>query len=253
MVEWIEFHKLVGVDRFYIYDAATDNTRKLLKPYIESGEVVYFEALEKGCQNQCYNHFLSHYRNKSRWVAIIDADEFIVPVGKYNTIPELLHEFEEYPAIGANWIRYDSNNHVTKPEGLVIENYTQVHADFCSVNLIIKSIVNPRKTICSLSPHECLFFPLSSKRYAVTENFEKIPGGGRSPSVSTEKIRINHYYSKSLEEYKLKISRGMADSMQYRPIRMEDVCFENPMQDDSALRFVEMVRKSLKLFESYSD
>lgn len=186
-------------------------------------------------------------------MAIIDADEFIVPVGKYNTIPELLHEFEEYPAIGANWIRYDSNNHVTKPEGLVIENYTQVHADFCSVNLIIKSIVNPRKTICSLSPHECLFFPLSSKRYAVTENFEKIPGGGRSPSVSTEKIRINHYYSKSLEEYKLKISRGMADSMQYRPIRMEDVCFENPMQDDSALRFVEMVRKSLKLFESYSD
>lgn len=40
--EWIEFHKLVGVDRFYIYDnESTDNVKDVLKEYIDKGEVVY--------------------------------------------------------------------------------------------------------------------------------------------------------------------------------------------------------------------
>ena len=34
--EWIEFYKLVGVEKFYIYDNdSTDNTKEVLKPYIE--------------------------------------------------------------------------------------------------------------------------------------------------------------------------------------------------------------------------
>lgn len=40
--EWIEYHKMVGVDRFYIYDnESTDNLEGILSDYIKSGEVVY--------------------------------------------------------------------------------------------------------------------------------------------------------------------------------------------------------------------
>jgi len=39
--EWIEFHRLVGVERFYLYDNfSEDNHREVLAPYIESGIVV---------------------------------------------------------------------------------------------------------------------------------------------------------------------------------------------------------------------
>lgn len=40
--EWIEYHKLVGVDRIYFYDnESQDNTKEVLKPYIEDGTVIY--------------------------------------------------------------------------------------------------------------------------------------------------------------------------------------------------------------------
>ena len=55
-------------------------------------------------------------------MAIIDLDEFIVPAKSYDIIT-LLKDYEQYPAIAVNWIQFDGNNHIKKPEGLVIENY----------------------------------------------------------------------------------------------------------------------------------
>ena len=38
--EWIEFHRLVGVERCYLYDnLSTDSHREVLAPYVEQGIV----------------------------------------------------------------------------------------------------------------------------------------------------------------------------------------------------------------------
>jgi hypothetical protein len=38
--EWIEFHRLMGVEHFYIYDnGSTDNTPEILEPYVRTGLV----------------------------------------------------------------------------------------------------------------------------------------------------------------------------------------------------------------------
>ena len=38
--EWIEFHKLVGVERFFLYNnESTDDHRAVLAPYVEAGIV----------------------------------------------------------------------------------------------------------------------------------------------------------------------------------------------------------------------
>ena len=40
--EWIEYHLLVGVDKFYIYDnESTDDLKNILKVYIDQGIVEY--------------------------------------------------------------------------------------------------------------------------------------------------------------------------------------------------------------------
>ncbi len=40
--ERIEYHKIVGVERFYLYDnGSTDETKKVLEPYIKDGSVIY--------------------------------------------------------------------------------------------------------------------------------------------------------------------------------------------------------------------
>ena len=39
--EWLEFHRLVGVERFFLYNNnSTDNHMEVLAPYIEEGTVV---------------------------------------------------------------------------------------------------------------------------------------------------------------------------------------------------------------------
>jgi len=48
--EYIDFHLMVGVDRIYFFDnESTDNTREVLKPYIDSGKVIYIFFREKRC------------------------------------------------------------------------------------------------------------------------------------------------------------------------------------------------------------
>jgi len=76
--EWIEFHKIVGVERFYLYDnGSTDDTCDVLAPYVRSGDVILTDwALHPG-QVQAYDHCLKQNASKARWIAFIDLDEFL--------------------------------------------------------------------------------------------------------------------------------------------------------------------------------
>ena len=86
--EWIEWHRKQGVEKFYIYDnESADCTKEVLQPYIESGlvEYTYFPGQKR--QLAAYDDCFERHRLDTRWLAIIDLDEFIVPM-KDNTIPD---------------------------------------------------------------------------------------------------------------------------------------------------------------------
>ncbi|MDU9376199.1 hypothetical protein McpSp1_07930 [Methanocorpusculaceae archaeon Sp1] len=202
--EWIEYHLLVGVDRFYVYDIeSTDNVLDILQPYIDMGVVIYQYFPGKDRQVPAYCDAILKYKYHTRWLAFVDADEFIVPVQKY-TLPEVLRDYEHYPGIGINYAMYDSNGHIKKPNGLVIKNYTNRSTDpeYLS-NRFIKSIVNPREVIV-VNAHWCLyrFF-----KWGVDENGENTKGA-ITKKQSIKKLRINHYYTKSKEELLFKINKG---------------------------------------------
>lgn len=47
--EWITWHRLVGVERFYLFDnSPSRGMRRLLKPWIDEGSVVLYELHYKG-------------------------------------------------------------------------------------------------------------------------------------------------------------------------------------------------------------
>ena len=211
--EWIEYHKLVGVERFYFYDnESDDNTKELLAPYIKDGTVVYHflpnHPITKQLQIiEAYNDAIFKYRDRSRWMAIIDIDEFIVPVEK-NTIPEFLADYEQYPAVAINWLCFDSSGHEKKPSehgGMLTANYTRVRK-YHNVykDRVAKSIVNPKLVLNYISEHDGIYY---RNREAVTENFEGTRGQ-TTKFHSSSKIRINHYLTKSREEYSNKIRRN---------------------------------------------
>ena len=86
--EWIEWHRRQGVEKFYIYDnESTDCTREVLAPYIESGLVDYRYWPGRKMQLAAYDDCFERHRLEARWIAVIDLDEYIVPI-KDRTLPE---------------------------------------------------------------------------------------------------------------------------------------------------------------------
>ncbi len=83
--EWIDYHTLLGVTKFYIYDnESSDNIAGVLRPYIDAGMVEYCYWPGKGQQMAAFNDALMKHRFDSRYMGFIDVDEFILPLKNEN-------------------------------------------------------------------------------------------------------------------------------------------------------------------------
>lgn len=216
--EWIDFHIAAGVERFFLFDnESDDNTYDILLPYIRSGKVIYIPFPGKKVQMIAYNIACDICKETSRWLAFIDADEFLHPV-KSECLKTVLIDYESYAGIGVNWIVYGTCGNKTMVEGTLCENYRYTFEDRNNeLNCRIKSIVNPRAVLAVMSPHHCWY---KNGKYAVDENKEQIVGEAlyaKNCSMSCTMfnscnvLRINHYWTKSEEELKIKCQRGYPD------------------------------------------
>lgn len=244
--EWIEYHKLVGVERFYLYNnESDDDVEKILEKYIKDGTVIYKYVKGKSMQIPVYSDAICKYKNETKWMAFIDLDEYLVPVEK-DSIAEFLKDYENYPGVVVNWQPFDSNGHKKAPKGLVIENYTRRRRDELS-DRCVKSIVNPREVKYIFNPH-C--FSYLKGKLAVNEAYEKQNNDATAvtKNLSINKIRLNHYHCKSQEEYAVKISKECADIARVRPYSEEAVNFkdENAVYDDTILRFLPKLKEKMK-------
>ena len=256
--EWIEYHKLVGVDKFIIYDNnSTDNTKKLLKPYIENGDVDYyfypktqadFEKEDRKTeywefQAHAYNNVIKNYKNKSKWIAFIDIDEFIVPVKNnsiINVINEIKNDMGRKPFVGlaVNWVMYGYSGHEITPKGLVIENFKKndgIHKNY-------KSIVNPR-TVIQYHVHAGLhLFNIEIVNEQCKDAYQS-----DVKRSSIEKIRINHYFTKSYKEYvqkTIKNRAGWPGATKY-DIPEYDPNYLSNLEDNVIDRFIPLLKQRL--------
>ena len=233
--EWLEFHKLVGVERFYLYDNnSTDNTQNILQFYIQKGEVIYYYWPHKPGQVSAYTHCLKNHKYDSEWRAFIDLDEFLFPTAA-DKITDIIDEFSDVSALGVNWLNFGTSGHEKKPEGLQIENFIRRAKKSFGPNKHIKCILRPEKTLRPLNPHQFVF----SQGQVVTENKQPI-NGPISSTHSIKKIRINHYTTRSKEESMKKMMRGRATKNEQRPwshFESKDKIF-NEVEDLTIQRFV---------------
>ena len=192
--EWLDYHLAAGVDHFYIYDnESPDNFKEVLQPYIDAGIVTYIFYPGTGRQVEAYMEAFKTHRFFCRYMAFIDADEFIFPQNN-KSIVEVADEFfnteENLGGIEINWMLYGSNFLETADYSKgVLERFTRrAEKTFRSV----KTIANPRKIDYLITPHYMFYFYGIS---AITDNIYK------GEHKIADKILINHYQLKSREEY----------------------------------------------------
>ena len=206
--EWVEFHRLVGVERFYLYDTgSTDEHLEVLAPYLDEGVLTVEHWHGEGRQHAAYDHCVQVHADDARWIAFIDDDEFLFsPEG--TPVPEVLRRYEAWAGVGVNLAQFGTSGHRRRPDGLVIENYLyRSHA----LHRWIKSIVDPSRALRCKGGHSFEF-----EGGITVDVHERPTKGWESAERSLDHLRINHYYTKSEEELLEKWATTRADTGELR-------------------------------------
>ena len=238
--EWLDYHRKIGVEHFYIYDNGSKSPIKDVIAALGYDEwVTVTRILGQSMQVKAYQHCIDNFGYNSRWIGFIDMDEFIVPKNESANLPRLLEKYENYGGLGLSWLIFGSNNHIEKPAGSQLENFTRRSDASFPPNRHIKSIVQPRFVQSAYKSHNFKFKP---GYFCVNEHF--VPIEGAFTDVSVDTVQLNHYYCRSLEEYRKKVERGLGDTKRQR--KMEEFHYHdsesNAVEDTTILRILEKLK-----------
>lgn len=248
--EWIEFHRLVGIEHFYLYDNnSSDDYLTILQPYIDEGIVDLFDWPSPEhedwtpYQEKAYNHCIHYCTGQTQWLAVIDTDEFLVPV-QHNNVQDFLKTFDSNDLIGGvtiSWQFYGTSWCKKIPaDKLMIETL-----------LLKASLKYPPnrnyKTICQ--PHKVAHYRVHEAKY-IKGFYSVDPNGNNSPypPIQIDKIRINHYWTRDEDFFfNVKIPRRMRCTGKSYPPHEVKKLFKalNEIEDGIILRFVPALRARL--------
>ena len=200
--ENIAHHVLLGVDTIIVYDNNSKIPIKKMKWFKENPHVHVVDWPDKKRLShiRAFRHCLKHFKQFD-WIGFIDTDEFVVIKTKEN-IKQFLGHYKEYGGLGIQWKCFGSSGHKTKQES-VIESFTQASGTMddkhvkCFVQT--KYCLGPRG-----NPHQ---FSYVKGRPCVNELGKNIPGPFNQP-ISRKRIQLNHYVTRSREDFEEKRKRG---------------------------------------------
>ena len=248
--EWIEFHRIIGVDHFYLYNnCSDDNYYEILEPYIATGIITlvdwpYFcSGNWDDVQIKAYNNCLKYVADKYFWLAIIDVDEFIVPVTS-NNLCEFLDSYKSYAGVEISWQNYGTSFLDEIPENkTMLEMLIYKAPKNSKRNANCKSICQPRY-VKKLGIHTNEY--LRNRLKGVTFPFRTNDSDLRSVDV----IRIQHYWTRTENYFKEKKIPRLKSNEQYKYTfeKAESKRAESNSEiDTTALRFIPELRKRLNL------
>jgi Glycosyltransferase family 92 len=245
LLEWIAFHRIIGVDLFVMYDnGSSDGGAELIRQSSFAKSVTILDWHDRPGQLSAYQHFHTTYAEAFSWVAFIDIDEFIMPVGTGSIRGILLREaYKPYADILLNWQIFGPSGHVARPNGLVVENFTQRFPEDAEANRHVKSLVRTQHLLrVGGTPHifDCTRPTCNARGETVTSH-------AMQPAVCSDVMVINHYFTKSAEEWAFKRQRGRGDSLDpYGDRVFTDVEAQAMVEDVRARRFLPRLRALLE-------
>ncbi len=245
--EWIEFHRIVGVEKFTLYqNNSVDDYHSVLDSYIAQGIVELIEwNIPVPSQSPAYADYITKHVGQEIWTAFIDIDEFLWSP-KYDTVEEALSTLPR-SAVGVNWVMMSYSGHEHYSPEPVIERFTKrpYAQDPASdlVNAHIKSIVWMGQGVGTAGNTH--FF--QTTHGMCNENGVLFDGPFSSHSSSI--LRINHYFTKSRDEWRIRAARGRADGIprEYDTIYIEDASLA--VEDKEIQRFLPQLKERMKCQE----
>jgi hypothetical protein len=248
--EWIAFHLAIGFDRIFIFDnESTDGSPEIYSSINDDRFEVRNWPTQSGKAPQApaYNKFLEQDGRLFDWVMFLDLDEFL-NLKRHNSISDFLDDYESYSAIIINWRIFGSSGLINNNGEFVIDRFQQASSLNFSANNHVKTIFRPRSI---KEAHIHIPFLKSHTSLINTSKVRFLREGPHETVVDV--AQINHYFTKSYEEFREKRQRGRADvdvgeGEKYRTEHHFHAHDKNDEIDTSIHRFKDaMVREYAKL------
>ena len=253
--EWIEFHRIVGVEHFFLYDNGdSESSRKILKPYIEKGIVTYIpfpEFPEKilrntygginfsrlSMQNLAMGDCVWNYSNRFKWLIKTDIDEFLYPLAPYEKLTEVFDILDSKKIKGMAFraSRFGPSGQEENSSLPVIERFTKRYPRY-DRNW---KVAGKSSCIDSSAGYQ------TCHRFFYRFNLLKKE---LSDEITSKYVHLNHYYIKSKEEYLAKIEFHSAghkagkENADKWPKANKDASFDDEKQ---IFRFLEKLKENL--------
>jgi len=256
--EWIVYHRMLGVDHFFLYDDNPDfPLREILMPYSEYVTVIDWSGMDKMFTGRCnqtkaYNHARNNYISAFDWVLFIDGDEFVT-LNNHENIQDFLSDFDDYETVSLNWHVFGHNGFYDDPEGLITSSLTR---RMFAPSKMVKTFTRPQAIADIRSPH-CCILKYGKHADANANYYTETLYPGRTSSA-----RINHYQCRSFKNWMNRPHRGdaMSDDKnlpeEYKWRHSEDGCLrqfvetiakdKNEYVDREMLKYRDPLTKKIK-------
>ncbi len=252
--EWIEYHRMIGVSHFYLYNnLSNDGYLGILKPYLEQGIVELFDVpfdsslMRDGAvthnfvQVCCYNHALEIAKSANKWLVVIDTDEFVCPMQSRNLV-SFLRNYRGVGGVVAYWQIFGTSGiWDIGPGELLIDKLTHKYPQNYDENWQFKSIVRTKYAEGFYDPHCCKYI---EGKFSISPNYQMFRHGKPYPEIPVDTLRINHYTFRT-ESFYQKVKKPRKAMWGFVPSPEHEEEFKrlsNSVEDLSMQRFVERLK-----------
>jgi hypothetical protein len=239
--EWLDYHILQGIEQIYMYcnDSNINNY-----PFLSNIKYQQYITLidwtnkknegRKTVQKQAYTHCVVNYADSCQFLLMLDIDEFLVPIKNFKSVSQYIYSIKSQwdSIMGFKIQRYNfgSNGHINKPKGSVMSNYL-LHEKICSSYKTMANTNYINKDAFFYGVHDFNFIKngkLFNKYFGYHET--KYPNRCNVDSINEIPLVINHYYTKSYEEYILRCEMWRGGGI--NPINYRNNCTKNFISND---------------------
>jgi Glycosyl transferase family 2 len=254
LLEWIAYHRALGIDTFLLADNGGDDTTSELLQELDQQQLIkrFDWRAQQRFQLEFYRQALNFARDFLHGLFFIDADEFLRPQG--DSISHVARKWLNDPTIGAvalSWAIYGSSGQQQRDDRLVIERFTCRAPQEFSANKHAKTFA--RVDCCAGPAENPHAVTLRTGRYVDTfgkdVRWDASHGHlvGITETVTWDVLRVDHFVLKSREEFEAKRARGrlitpMNDEAWEAYYALHD---RNEVEDPMPAAFVERTKREI--------
>jgi hypothetical protein len=218
LLEWLAHNRVLGFGQIFIYSNGNrDGSDELLEVLHRHG-IIHLtwniaDPSKIKIQPKVYRHAIWFQPKlwEYEWCAILDADEYIFPTLRDNVVSvnEFLNEMDakfECDQVSLHWRWFSGSLEFAWQPGLLLERFQK-----SSWHHVVKSISKIRE-ISDVGAHfskmhkDAVSIDCFGEPWMPSHNFTSVKG----PTAPLG--QVNHYWSRSFQEYFLKRQRGLPGS-----------------------------------------